>query len=118
MIGIEFHVTGNEQVEKPIVIVITPCGSSGPAAKRNASLFGNVSERPVVIVVIQPIFAEVRDINIRPAVVVKVSNGNPESPALIRYICLFSDIGESSVMVVMQKHRFRSWFFAIQRREG
>src|SRR5205823_2672410 len=38
-----------------------------------------------MVVVVQPVLSEVSDVNIRPAVVVVIADGHPESPSVVRY---------------------------------
>src|SRR5579862_2567165 len=93
MIGIEFDVAGNEEIQQAVAVVITPRGAGGPAAERDTRFFGDVGERAVVIVVVEAILAEVRDVDVWPAVVVVIRHGDAEAPAFVRDSRLFGDIG-------------------------
>jgi hypothetical protein len=56
-----------------------------------------------VIVVIQAIFAVVRDINVRPAVVVIVTDRDAKSPPFVGYASLLRYVGERSIVVVVKQ---------------
>ena len=52
---IEVNVAGNEQIETAIPVVVAPGRSGRPVAEGHAGLFGDVGERAIVIVVVEPI---------------------------------------------------------------
>ena len=56
-----------------------------------------------MIVVIQPVLAEVRYENVRPAVVVVVAYSDSCSPTAIRDACLFRHIRKCSIVVVVKE---------------
>ena len=66
-----------------------------------------------MIVVIEAIFAVVGNVDIGPAIVVVITYRDAESPALIRHSGFSSNIGESSVVIVVQEHGLRRRFFAL-----
>ena len=78
---LEVNVAGNEQVETAVPVVVAPGRSRRPVAQRDTGLFSDVGKRAIVIVVVEAIFAEVGDIDVRPAVVVEV--GSPPRQILI-----------------------------------
>lgn len=69
----------------------------------------NIRERSVVVIVVQPVFSVVRDVEIGPAVIVEVADRNAEAPAVIGYAGLFGNIREVPSWVVVKKCRVR-WF--------
>ena len=101
MIRINLGISRNEQIEEAVVIVVSPRRSSRPAAKRNARFLRDIGECAVMIVVVEPVFAEVRYINVRPPVVVVVPHGYAEAPAFVRDTGLFRNVSECAVLVVV-----------------
>jgi hypothetical protein len=57
---------------------------------------------PVVIVVVQAILSDARDVDIGPSVIVEVSHGNSKAPALIGDSSPFCDVGECAIAIVMK----------------
>src|SRR5260221_14722066 len=91
-------------------------GSGGrPAAEANTRSLCDVSKRPVVIVVIEAILAEVRYVNVWPAIVIEIPDRHAKAPSFICHASFFCDVGECPVMVVVQQHRAWRSFFAFQR---
>src|SRR5438552_9763492 len=113
-IGIELHISGDEQVQKTIVVIITPGRSCRPTAKRDARLLRHVGEGSVVIVVIKTVLAVIGDINVWPTIVVVIADGYAEAPALVGHPRFFRDVGKSSVVVVVKKHGARRRLFSFQ----
>src|SRR5208282_35588 len=72
-------------------------------------------ECAVVIVVVEAVLAEVRDIDIRPAIVVVVRNGDTETPALVSDARFVRHVRECAVVIVVQQHRAGRRFFTLQR---
>ena len=104
---IEFRVAGYEQIESPIVIVVTPARPGRPAAQRDSCFFGYIGESAIVIVVIKPVLAVIGHVNIRPTIVVIVSYCNSEPPALVGNSGFRGDVCKSAIVIVMEQHRFR-----------
>ena len=63
---------------------------------------------------VEPVFAEVRYINVWPPVIVVVPHGYAEAPAFVGDAGLFRNVSECAVMVVVQKHGARRCFLALQ----
>ena len=59
MVEIVVNVAGDEEVEHAVPVVIAPSRASGPPPKSDTSLFGNIRERAVVIVVVEAVLAEI-----------------------------------------------------------
>jgi hypothetical protein len=55
-----------------------------------------------MIIVIKTIFSEICHVDIRPAAVVVITDGNPKSPALVGDPRPFGNFGECAVMVVVK----------------
>ena len=103
MIEIVVHVAGHKQIEPPVAIVVSPGRAVRPVPQRDTGLFGNIAKRPVVIVVVEAVLAEVADEDIGPAVVVVVADCCAESPAVVGYACFRGDIGKRTVVVVVEQ---------------
>src|SRR2546427_7985763 len=73
MSRVEVDVAGHEQVQLPVAVVIPEGAPGGPSIHGDAGRFAHVGERPVVVVVIEPIAAVVGDVEVGPAVVVEVA---------------------------------------------
>ncbi len=84
------------------MIVVAPRWSRRPPAECHASLLRHIGKCPVMVVVIQPVLAVVRHVDVRPAVVIVVTHGHAKSPTFVCNARFFRDIGERSVMVVVQ----------------
>jgi len=112
------HITGDKQIESAVAIVIAPRGASGPVAQLHSRFICHVRESAVVVIVVKPVFAPVGYVNIRPAIIVVVGDGNANAPAVVGYANLGRDIGKSSIVVIVEEGRMRWRFFAVQSIEG
>src|ERR1035441_8991419 len=105
MLQIVMHIARNEQIQPPVAVIVTPRSAIGPVAQRYARLLGYVSERAVVVVVVQPILSVVGHKDIGPAIVLKVGDGHAETPAVVRDPGPGGHIGKGPVVVVMEQRR-------------
>src|SRR6185436_16748124 len=64
IIEVNVCVTGHEQVEPTVAIVITPGGPSAPALPGDTELLSYIGESAVTVVVIQPRHAEISHVQI------------------------------------------------------
>ena len=105
-----FDVVGDEQIEPAVFVVIEPSRAGGPSAFiRDTSFRGDVGESAVAVVVIEDGAAVASHVEIGIAVVVEVADG--DSLAVVAFAAdagFFSDVGESSVAVVVIK-RAAQW---------
>src|SRR5271156_441366 len=115
MIGIEFNVAGNKEIEKTIVIVITPGRARRPSAQRDSSFFSNVGKGAVVIIVVEAVLAEIRNVDVGPAIVIVIANHGAKAPALVGDSGLVGDVGKGAVVIVVEQHGPRWSFLALQR---
>src|SRR5438477_6988592 len=83
IVYVELHIPGNEQIKPAIVIVVSPGRAGGPSAYRDARFLGDIGKGSIMIVVIKAVLAKVRDVEIRPPVIVIVGDRDSESPALV-----------------------------------
>ena len=112
------NVAWNKEVEQAVAVVIAPCCSGGPAAENDASLLGDISERAIVIIVVEAVFAVVGDVDVGPAVVVVVGDGNAETPAIIGHAGFVGDVGEGAVVIVVKEHGARRGLGAFDGGDG
>src|ERR1700733_4166062 len=112
------NVSGNEEIQLAVSVVISKSGASGPIAKRHARLFRHVGKSSVVIVMIQPILPVVGHVDIRPTVVVVVTDRDAKTPTVIRHTGLLGDIRKRPVVIVMKERGLRRGHLAIERLEG
>src|SRR5271170_2399093 len=56
-----------------------------------------------MVVVIKAVLAEVGDIDIRPAVIVVVGDGDADTPAIIGHACLRRYIGKGAIVIVVKE---------------
>src|SRR4029077_10081634 len=89
-----------------------------PTPKRHAGFLGDICECAVMIVVVKPVLPKVRDVNIRPPVVVIIADRDSDSPSLIRDASFLCDIRKSPVTIIVEKHGSRWCFLPLQRRDG
>ncbi len=109
------NIAGYEEVQAAIAVVVAPCRSGGPVAELDAGLFRDVGEGAVVVVVVQPVLAVVRDEDIGPAVVVVIAHDRAEAPAIVRNACFGGDIGEGAVVIVAEEGGMRRRCFPGER---
>src|SRR5260370_32788185 len=86
------------------VIVVDPGSAGRPSRERDTSSLCDVGKRAVLIVMIETILTEVRYVNVWPAIVIEVPDRHAEAPSFIGHASFFCDVGECSVMVVVQQH--------------
>src|ERR1035437_9805731 len=75
VLDVVMDVSRNKQVQPAVPFVIAPGCTIGPVAQRDAGLLCNIGKGSVVIVVVKAVLAKVGDKNIRPAVIVIVTDG-------------------------------------------
>ncbi len=71
-----------------------------------------------MVVVVEPVLADVGDIQVRPSVVVVIAHRNTHAPAVIgdaRFCC---DVSKSAIVVVMKECRVRGGRLAAERVVG
>src|SRR5580658_8865830 len=81
IVGIELYVTGNEEVEESVVVVIAPGRTRRPSTERDSSFFRNVGKGAVVIIVVKAVLAEIGDVHVGPAVVIEIAHRHAVFPA-------------------------------------
>ncbi len=111
-------VAGHEEIEPAIAVVVAPGCAGGPVAEGDAGLLGYVGEGAVVVVVVEPILAEVGDIDVGPAVVVVVSDGHAEAPAIVADAGFLGHVGEGAVVIIVEERGMRRESFSIERGLG
>ena len=111
---IETNISGDKQVETTVAVVIAERGPGMiahyvgiSAVQAHAGSRRDIGERAVVVVVVQPICAKIRHIQIRPAIVVVVSDSNPEPPAVIGDARFGRNVGKRPIVIVVEQRRMR-----------
>src|SRR5580698_3584205 len=103
-----FAVVGYEQVQAAVVIVVEPACRDGPHfmaieyAARDSGLVRNVGECAVVVVMKKLIPGYVGEEDIRPPIVVVVSDGDSHAVALALHAGPFRHVGERAVTIVVK----------------
>src|SRR6266567_99030 len=95
------------------MVVIAPTGPRRPSAKFDAGFCGHVGESTVMIIVIKTVLAKVRHVQVGPAVIVVVTDGNTESPALVGNAGFVSHVSEGAIVIVVEQHCFRCRLLAL-----
>ena len=113
MVHIEVNVARDKEIQLAVPVIIAKRSPGGPIAQRHPGLFGHIGKCAVMIVVVQPVFAIVGDINIWPAVVVVIADGHAKTPAVIGDARLGGYVSERPIMVVMKQRRVRSLALAV-----
>ena len=65
-------------------------------------MFSDIGECTIMIVAIEAVLAKVRNVDIRPAVIIEIADGDSEAPALVGDSRLFSYIGERAIAIVVE----------------
>ena len=68
-----------------------------------------------MVVVVQTVLAKVADIDIRPAVVVIIRDGNAHAPPLIGHARFRSHIGKRTIVIVMKQRSLRRSRLSVHR---
>src|ERR1700722_18373421 len=114
IVGIELYVTGNEEVEEAVVVVIAPSCTRRPSTESDSSFFRNVGKRAVVIVVVEAVLAEIGNVNVGPAVVIEIAHHHAEAPALVSDSGLVGYVCEGAVVIIVEQHRPRRRLLTFQ----
>ena len=80
MIEIDFDVAADEQIEPAVPIVIGEAAACGPAPGGHTGLLGDVRERAVMVVAVEPIPAQGGDVEVFPAVTVDIGRAHAHAP--------------------------------------
>src|SRR5487761_1416296 len=68
------NVSRHEQVQIPIAVVVAEGWPGRPVPQRYASFFGDIGKCSVMIVAIEAVLSEIRDVKVGPTVVVEVAH--------------------------------------------
>ena len=118
VLAIEMQVACDKQIQPSIPVIVTPRRTRRPVAQRHPSLLSHVGKGPIMIVAIEPILSPVRDVDIRPAIVVEIGNGHAHAPAIVLNTRVRSHIRERPIVVVVEQSSMRRCLFAVERIEG
>src|SRR4051794_5044478 len=100
-ISVEVNKTADKEIEFAVPVVVKPDGSGSPPRCSDSSFGGYIRESAVAIIVVQNAAAILRDVEVRNAIAIIVTNGHAHSVATTRDARLFSDVGESSVAIIV-----------------
>ena len=112
---VEPHVTGCEQVQVAIPIVVSERASRRPAVEREARFFSQVREGSIAVVPIQPVLPVICDKDIRPAVIVVVPHADSLTPPIVGNPGAGGHIGKRPVAIVPKKRGPRRGLLPFER---
>ena len=95
------HIARNKKIDVPIAIVISPCGAGAKPASVNTSRFRHIFKLTVPHIAVENIPAVACNVNVLPAVVVEIGDGNAHSPTLACKPGGAGDVGEFETSVLM-----------------
>ncbi len=121
MLRVVMEVPGDKQIEAAVAIVIAPGGAGVPGrgiGQSHAGFLCNVGKCAVVIVVVEAVAAPVGHEDVGPAVIVVIGNGHAKAPAVVGDAGLLRNVGEGSIVIVVEEGGVRRRLFTGERVEG
>src|ERR1039458_8975670 len=109
LVDLPLAIVRHEQVQAAVVIVIEPAGGHRPhllSVQRSPAYSGfvrNIGKGAVVVVMKKLIPGHIGEEDIRPSVVIVISNGDADAITLAFDSGFLRNIGESAVVVIMEK---------------
>ena len=109
LVDLPLTIVRDEQVQAAVVIVVEPSGGDGPhllSVQHRAAHAGfvcNIRKGAVVVVMKQLIPGYIGEKDVRPAVVVVVSDGDADAVALALHSGALGNIGVSAVAVIVEQ---------------
>src|SRR5208283_5155602 len=106
VLGVPVHVSGNEQIQFAVIVVVEKSGGDGPAATSHSCLRRHVGEGSVAVVVIQNISSVTGHVQIGVAVVIIIAHGHSHAVipiSSIRQPGLLGHIGEAAILVLTEE---------------
>src|SRR6266851_3265685 len=106
LVYLPFHVVGDKQIKQPVIVVIRPRGRYRPHllafvhSAAHAGLVSEVGKSPISVVVKKLIAGDAGKINIRPAVVIVVADGNAHAVAGASQARFVGHVSKRQIMVV------------------
>ncbi len=85
VVEVDLHVAAHEEVEVAVLVVVGEAAARRPAAALYPRLLGDVGERAVPVVAVEPVPAEGGDVEVRGAIPVHVGHAHPHPPARVRH---------------------------------
>src|SRR6266404_7617294 len=110
-------ISGDEEVDVAIAVVIAPGSASHKAAAADAGFFGDVFKFAVAEIAVQDAAGIAGDEKIELAVVVEVSHGDAHAPAFAGQACCGGDVLEGAVwlLVIESDHGIAAGAEAVDR---
>src|SRR5882724_4543951 len=90
----------NEQIQKPVIVVVEPDSAGSPAGCGDAGLGGHVGKGAISIVVIQNAVPVLCHIEVGKSVAIVVTDGNALAVSAGNNAGLFGDVREGAVAVI------------------
>src|SRR5438876_6324434 len=79
------HVIGYKQVQISVIVKVEKRGTGTPSAVADAGPFRYVGKRAVPIVMVENIWAEISNVNIRVAISVIIADGYPDAIGTVSF---------------------------------
>ena len=118
VIQIELDISGDEEVQQAVAVVISPCCPCAPTLSSDARFLSGVGKRSVSVIAIQARDTVVADIHVRVSVIVVVAYSNAETPPLIRHSRLVGHIFKAPIAQVAVQRGPGRLFLPLQGLEG
>src|ERR1022692_2222529 len=109
LVDLPLAIVRHEQVQAAVVIVVEPAGGHRPHllsvqhSPAHSGFFRNVGKGAVVVVMKKLISGHVGEEDVRPSIVIVISNGDADAIALALDSGFLGNIRESAVMVIVEK---------------
>src|ERR1700744_798537 len=114
MADVVVNVSGNEEIQMAISVIIAKTCSCRPIAESDSCLFCKIGEGAIVVVMVEAIFPEVRYIKIGPAVVIVIAHPYAIAPTIVCHTCFGSNIRECAIVVVVKEGGVWSFGLAVE----
>ena len=101
IIHVDVNISGDEQIDVSVAIVVRPGRARREPAAAHSSFVGYVFESAIAFVAIERVAAVAGHEEIEVAIVVEVSDGDAHSPTFARESGLVGDVSELEVGIVM-----------------
>ena len=110
IVEVEVDVVGDEEIGPAVGVVVAKGGTGGPGVVgRETGWRGDVGEGAVTVVAVEDDAAEAGDEQVRPAIVVVVSDDCTHGPAGRADAGGIGDVGEGAIVIVTVESAF-GWF--------
>src|SRR5207237_2419100 len=94
------HVIGDEKVQVAVAIVVPESRPSGPSAITDASLFSNVAESSIPVVMVKVVSFQAREVKIFVTVAVEIRRDDSHGPTRIGHTRTLRHVRKGAVAIV------------------